>query len=170
MLERVDYGAFHSGEYTPSLFALQFANFIQLVNGEEPESHATPPVHLAMLDRLVSGKERIANLCFRGAAKTTIFVEYLILYLGVFGVLPDFGEVSGIIYVSDSMDNGAKSARKNIEYRYMRSAFLQHWIERAAFRDGYIELENREGHLLGVRPCVVLKYSAKGQFWQFWMT
>jgi len=87
---------------------------VKLVNGQEGEQHKTPPLHLAMLDTLAGGHERIANLCFQGAAKTTLFAEYLVFYLAVFGVLPGFGEVSGIIYVSDSMDNGAKSAQPNM--------------------------------------------------------
>jgi len=150
-LDKVDYGFLASPAYLPSEFSLQFASFVKLVNSDSPEPHQTPAIHLSMLDKLDGSNSYIANLCFRGAAKTTLFAEYLILYLGVFGSLPRFGDVAGIIYVSDSMDNGAKSARKNIEYRYHRSPFLQEWIPKYKFRDGYIELENKTGHLLGVR-------------------
>jgi predicted phage terminase large subunit-like protein len=136
----------------PSEFALSFMNFIKLVNGEQGESHKTPPVHLKMLDKVVESKsDYIANLCFRGAAKTTLFFEYFSLYLAVFGYLPQFGKVEAMIYVSDSMDNGVKSARKNIEFRYNNSEFLQHWIPKATFTDNYLEFESKDGHRLGIK-------------------
>ena len=110
--------------YKPSEFAIKFMNFIKLVNGEQGESHKTPVMHLAMLDKLAGKNRKIANLCARGTAKTTLFFEYLVLYLAMFGVLPNFGIVTGMLYISDSMDNGVKSARNSIEFRYNNSEFL----------------------------------------------
>lgn len=150
-LNQVDYDSLNQGNYIPTEFALNFMNFIKLVNGAEEEEHKTPVVHLKMLDEITGQKGRIANLCSRGLAKTTLFFEYLAPYIGVFGEIPGFGDVSGMIYVSDSMDNGVKSARKNLEFRYNQSAFLQHYIPRAHFTDNYIEFENRDGHLLGIK-------------------
>lgn len=150
-LDQVNYSHLNSAEYMPSAFGLTFMNFIKLVNGEEGESHKTPPVHLAMLDKVTSLSSYIANLCFRGSGKTTLFMEYFCLYIGMFGELPNFGRVEGMIYVSDSMDNGVKSARKNIEFRYNNSEFLQYWIPKATFTDAYIEFENREGKKLGIK-------------------
>lgn len=80
-LDQVRYGFLNSSEYHPTDFALNFMNFIKLVNGESGESNKTPPVHLKMMDKLTSGSKRIVNLCFRGSGKTTIFMEYLTLYL-----------------------------------------------------------------------------------------
>jgi hypothetical protein len=74
-LNEVDYSHLNSSDYVPSEFALTFMNFIKLVNGTAGESHKTPPVHLAMLDKIVGNSPYIANLCWRGAAKTTIFME-----------------------------------------------------------------------------------------------
>lgn len=151
-LDEVSYVELNSPEFVPSEFAFTFMNFIKLVNGSEGESHKTPPVHLKMLDKVVeSASDYIANLCFRGAAKTTLFMEYFSLFLGMFGHIPGFGKVEGMIYVSDSMDNGVKSARKNIEFRYNNSDFLQKWIPKATFTDNYIEFENIEGHKLGIK-------------------
>lgn len=149
-LDEVNYADINNN-YTPSEFSLLFMNFIKLVNGKQGESNKTPPVHLKMLDKLTSPKKQIANLCFRGAAKTTLFFEYLVLFLGVFGHLPGLGDVSGMMYISDSMENGVKAARKNVEFRYNSSDFLQTWIKRAHFTDNYIELENMDGHLLGCK-------------------
>ena len=151
-LDQVDYSYLNSAGYRPSEFALIFAAFIKLVNGEQGESHKTPPVHLAMLDKVVnSASDYIANLCFRGAAKTTLFMEYFCLFVACFGYLEGLGKVDGMIYVSDSMDNGVKSARKNIEFRYNNSEFLQEWIPGAKFTDNYIEFTNKDGHMLGIK-------------------
>lgn len=150
-LNQVDYSYLNSGKYVPSDFALQFANFIKLVNGDTPESHKTPPVHLAMLDKLATRSDYIVNLCARGMAKTTIFMEYLTLYLAVFHELPNFGEVSGMLYVADSMENGAKNARKNIETRYNNSDFLKKWLPEVKFTDTYLEFKNKAGQMLGVK-------------------
>ncbi len=151
-LDEVDYSSLNDGSYVPSEFSLIFMNFIKLVNGAEGESNKTPPVHLKMLDKLASSTSRlVANLCFRGAAKTTLFFEYLVLYLAVFNYLPGFGKVESMIYVSDSMENGVKSARKNVEFRYHSSDFLKEWIPEAKFTDNYIEFTNKEGRKLGIK-------------------
>lgn len=150
-LDGVSYEELNSLEYMPTEFALTFMNFIKLVNGAAGESHKTPPVHLKMLDKVTEPRSYIANLCFRGAAKTTLFGEYFFLFLGMFGYLPSLGEVSGGIYVSDSMDNGVKSLRKNIEFRYYNSPFLMEWIPKATFTDNYIEFINTEGHRFGLK-------------------
>lgn len=150
-LDEVNYGFLNDGSYTPTPFALKFISFIKLVNGDQGESHPSPVVHMAMLDKLTTKKTRLANLCSRGLGKTTVFIEYLFLYIAVFGEIEGFGEISGMIYVSDSMENGVKSARKNIEFRYHSSEFLKYWIPEISFTDAYIEAKNRDGHLLGMK-------------------
>ena len=114
--------------YVPSEFAIEFVNFIKLVNGNEGEENKTPVIHYKMLDSMVSDDTQIANMIFRGASKSTLFGEYLFLYLGVFNCLPNFGKVDLAIYVTDSIDNGVKSMRKNIEYRWENSEFLKKYI------------------------------------------
>ena len=150
-LNEVDYHDLNDGTYIPSEFALIFMNFIKLVNGKVGEANKTPPVHLKMLDKVVGDKDYIANLCFRGAAKTTLFFEYFVLFLAFYGYLPNFGEIDGLIYVSDSMENGVKSARKNVEFRYNNSEFLKEWIPHAHFTDNYLEFKNKDGHRLGCK-------------------
>lgn len=150
-LDTVDYSAEFNDAYEPTPFALNYVNFVKMVNGSSGEAHPSPVVHLRMLDKLAGPKKRLANLCSRGLAKTTLFFEYLVLYIAVFEGIEGFGEISGMIYVSDSMENGVKSARKNIEFRYNNSEFLQHWLPKASFTDNYIEFENRNGHKLGIK-------------------
>jgi len=151
-LNEVDFLALNSpGSYIPSEFSMKFMNFIKLANGDVGEDNKTPVMHLAMLDKLATKNKKTANLCARGTAKTTLFFEYLTLYLAMFGTLPNFGVVSGMLYVSDSMDNGVKSARNSIEFRYNNSEFLQHWIPEARFTENYLEFKNKRGHQLGVK-------------------
>lgn len=151
-LNEVDFGLLNrNGGYIPTEFALKFMNFIKLVNGDKGEENKTPVMHLVMLDKLQTKEEKIANLCARGTAKTTLFMEYFTLYLSVFGGLPNFGEVSGMLYISDSMDNGVKSARNSIEFRYNNSEFMQYWVPEARFTENYLEFKNRSGHMFGVK-------------------
>ena len=149
-LNEVDYKMMEK-EYVPTPFSLTFMNFIKLVNGVEGEANKTPVFHLKMLDKLAGKEQYIVNLCFRGASKTTVFMEYLSLYLGVFHHIPNFGSIDGMIYISDSMENGVKSARKNIEFRYNNSDFLQEWIPEATFTDAYIEFTNKKHEKLGIK-------------------
>jgi len=150
-LDNVNYRKLNSESFVPDQFSLTFMNFIKLVNGGAGESHITPPFHLAMLDKLVVPRSYIANLCFRGAAKTSLFMEYFTLFTAMFGYIPTVGDVDGMIYISDSMENGVKSARKNIEFRYNNSPFLQKWLPKVSFTDAYLEFQNVQGHMLGVK-------------------
>lgn len=150
-LDNVSYRHLNSRKYEPSMFALNFMNFIKLVNGTEGESHLTPPFHLSMLDKIPNDNPYVANLCFRGASKTSLFIEYLSLYLATFNHLPNLGDLSGMIYISDSMENGVKSARKNIEFRYNNSEFMQHWVPEAKFTDANIEFSNRNNQVFGIK-------------------
>ena len=151
-LNEVDFQLLNSNSnYVPSLFSLKFMNFIKLVNGDIGEDNKTPVMHLAMLDILAANWPKIANLCARGTAKTTLFMEYLVLYLAMFGELPQFGKVTGMLYISDSMENGVKSARNSIEFRYNNSEFLQAWIPFARFTENYLEFKNTKGQMLGVK-------------------
>lgn len=150
-LNAVDYTFLNDGSYQPSVFALEYVNFIKLINGEEGESHPSPVVHMAMLDKLATRKKRLANLCARGMSKTTLFGEYLPFYVAIFGGIPGFGKFDSMIYVGDSMENGVKSLRKNLEFRYEKSEFLKYWLPKVKFTDNYIEFENREGKKFGMK-------------------
>jgi predicted phage terminase large subunit-like protein len=152
-LDEVNYSDLNSGHYMPRKFALKFMNFIKLVNGSEGEESKTPVVHLAMLDKIEGKQERIVNLMARGMAKTTVFMEYMTLYIAVFGGIDGFGKIEGMIYVSDSMDNGVKSARKNIEFRWKNSDFLQEWLppSKTHITDNYMEFQSKDGNRLGVK-------------------
>ena len=152
-LNTTDYG--DNIGYTPSAFALEFINFIKMVNGEEGEEHKTPPVHYKMLDTIAGDESHIVNMCHRGMSKTTMMGEYLFLYLAVYGGIADFG-VELAIYVSDSIENGVKNMRRNVEYRWQNSEFLQKFIPHTRFTDVRMEFTNVDG-----KKLIVKMYGAK---------
>lgn len=141
--------------YVPGDFALEFITFIKLVNGGEGEENKSPVLHYKMLDNVVEGN-RTANMMHRGSAKTTVMAEYLFLYLAVYGELPGFGKIALAIYVSDSIENGVKNLRKNIEHRYDKSEFLQHYVPECKFTDVRLEFKNKDGDTF-----IVKMYGAK---------
>ena len=143
-------------KYVPSDFALEFITFIKLVNGGRGEENKTPLVHYYMLDTLTQRGNRVINLCHRGIAKTTLMGEYLFLYLATYGELPGLGPVDIAMYVSDSIENGVKNMRKNLEFRWENSAFLREYVPRIQFTDIRWEFENADGKRL-----IVKGYGAK---------
>lgn len=124
-------------DYVPSKFALEFVAFLKLVNGAKGEENTTPVVHLWMLDSIVNREDdkNIVNLCSRGLAKTTVFAEYLFLYIAVYNELPGFGPVPYALYVSDSIENGVKKMRLRLERRRENSPFLMQYITSVRFTD-----------------------------------
>jgi predicted phage terminase large subunit-like protein len=151
-LNNVDY---EFAGYMPTDEALKFVNFIKAVNGGSEENE-TPPVHLVMMDRVFNKDRRCAIMCHRGIGKTTLFAEYLILYIAAFGNLPGFGEVNLMLYVTDSIENGVKNLRRNVEYRYQESEFLQAIIPNKKIQvgsngAGFVDLDQFEEQTAGGR-------------------
>jgi predicted phage terminase large subunit-like protein len=78
---------------------------------------------------------------------TTLFAEYLILFIAAFGYMPGFGEVDYLMYVTDSIENGVRNLRRNIEFRYNNREFLQklipnHRIEVISDRDVSYDIDD----------------------------
>lgn len=85
---------------------------------------------------------------------STIFGEYLILFIASFGYLPGFGKVDVMMYVSDSIENGVKNLRRNIEIRYDNSDFLKKLIPDRKIGigtndRGYVSLDEYENEKAG---------------------
>jgi predicted phage terminase large subunit-like protein len=148
-LNHVDYGYFDK-DYRPSQFALQFINFVKLVNGPEGEENKSPIIHYDMIDQLLEDDQNLF-VSFRGSAKTTALHEYMFLYLAVYGGIPGFGEVNVAMYISDTIDNGVKSMRTNLEFRWNNSEFLRKYVPVTRFTDVRWEFENVDGKKLCVR-------------------
>ena len=109
-----------------------------------------------MLDTLTKGGTRIINLCHRGIAKTTVMGEYLFLYIATFGEIDGFGEINLALYVSDSIENGVKNMRKNLEFRWDNSEFLKQYVPETHFTDVRWEFKNQDG-----KTFIVKGYGAK---------
>lgn len=142
LLDQVNYS--DTLPYVPSDFSLGFINFIKLVNGEQGEENSSPIPHYKMMDKVQGKGSNVLNLCHRGMAKTTL-MEYLILYIAVYGAIPNFGKVPLGIYVSDSMENGVKNMRKNLEHRWENSDFLKTYVPNTRFTDNRWEFRNEQG-------------------------
>lgn len=87
---------------------------------------------------------------------TTLMGEYLFLYLATYGDIPGFGRVDLALYVSDSIENGVKNMRKNLEFRWENSDFLKQFVPQVRFTDIRWEFVNADG-----RTLVIKGYGAK---------
>lgn len=141
-LNHVDYGFFETA-YVPSQFALEYVAFIKLVNGSLGEENKSPLIHYDMLDQVDKSDQNLF-VSFRGSAKTTGLHEYMFLYLATYGELPRFGDVNVAMYISDTIDNGVKSMRNNLEFRWNNSDFLQYYVPETNFTDVRWEFINRD--------------------------
>ena len=87
---------------------------------------------------------------------TTVMAEYLFLYLATYGDLPVLGKVDLALYVSDSIENGVKNMRKNLQHRWENSEFLQTYVPLAKFTDIRWEFRNVEN-----KPLIIKGYGGK---------
>ena len=149
LINEVDY-KYLNEEYVPGIAALTFINFIKLVNGSGGEENKSPVIHMDMIDAVNEFNEDLF-VSFRGSAKTSVVHEYMFLFIAVYGEFFDFGKVNVAMYISDTIDNGVKSMRKNLEFRYNNSDFLQQYVPYANFTDVRWEFRNVDGHQFCVR-------------------
>lgn len=147
-LNEVDYAELD--KYVPSEFAIQYINFIKII-GANLELNVSPAVHYKMVDGLISKKKMLANLCHRGLGKSFVMSVSLVLYLAIFQKLPNFGSLNTMIFIGDTMENGAKNLRKGVESLYDSSAFLQQYLPEAKFTDSYLEFTNIDGKKFGCK-------------------
>lgn len=155
LLKDINYGL-TKVNYVPSVFALEMINFIKLIHGEEGTQNKTPEVHLKVLDNFDNGEDDyVVNMMHRGFGKSTL-IKYIIFYMAVFGGLPTFGEVTFAMYVSDSMDNGISVMRKDIEFTWENSVYLQQALPVKKITEARWEFHNEEG-----KQFVVRGYGAK---------
>ena len=142
-LNHVDY-VWYQETYRPLKEAIHFINFIKLVNGSLGEENKSPVIHYDMIDQTIEEDEDL-YVSFRGSAKTTALHEYVYLYLATYGEWPRFGRVDVGMYISDTMENGVKSMRNNLEFRWNHSDFLQKYVPETRFTDVRWEFTNAAG-------------------------
>ena len=134
-------------KYVPSLFALEFINFMKLVDGDKPLENKAPVMHYKILDTFQeTDNDNIINMCARGTGKTTL-LEYMILYLAVYGSIPNYGSIDYAMFIGDNEQNGVKKMRLRLENRWNKSEFLQYYLPNKAKRitDVRWYFENIEG-------------------------
>lgn len=149
LLREVDYH-FLNNLYVPSVNAIKFINFIKLVNGSKGEENKSPVIHMHMIDQAIANSDNLF-VSFRGSAKTTALHEYVYLYIAVYGEFFDFGVVDVAMYISDTMENGVKNMRNNLEFRYNNSEFLKKYIPYTRFTDSRWEFKNIDGKSFCIR-------------------
>jgi len=133
--------------YIPSEDAIDFMNFMRLVLGEEPEN-ANPKAHYFLIDCIFKAEEvapffavrnidyellndRVLVLATREFSKSTLLGSMLVLYIAAKGLLPGFGKVNYMLYVSDSMRNNVKTTMETIGSVYRESQYLRTIFEDA---------------------------------------
>lgn len=141
-LREVDYSL--TSGYVPSEFAFTMVNLIKMIHGVEGTQNLTPEVHLKVLDNFVTDKNYVVNMMHRGFGKSTL-VKYLFFYMAIYGELPNFGSVTFAMYISDSMDNGISVMRKDLEYTWDNSEYLQKVLPRKKFVEDRWEFINEDG-------------------------
>gem|GEM_PF-5717704 len=131
--------------YIPSEYSIDFMNFIRLTLGEEPEN-SNPKAHYFLIDCIFKQdvvkpyfqvrnidydllKDRVLILATREFSKSSLLGSYLMLYIAAKGVLPGFGTVNYMLYVSDSMRNNVKTTMETIGSVYMESEYLMGLFE-----------------------------------------
>lgn len=116
------------------------------------------PTEMPIPSKCISVESKTKSFLIEGCMptrNTTLLGEYMFLYLGVYGSIPGFGKINLAMYVSDSIENGVKNMRKNVEYRWNNSNFLQHYIPKTRFTDVRWEFNNIDG-----KPFIVKGYGA----------
>ena len=73
LLKEVDY-YYLNNVYQPSANAIEFINFIKLVNGESGEENKSPVIHMDMIDN-ANAHDNNLFVAARGTAKTTCLHE-----------------------------------------------------------------------------------------------
>ena len=149
LLNQIKYG--EDNGYVPSLFALEMINFIKAIHGTEGTQNETPEVHLKVLDNFDSeGDDYIVNMMHRGFGKSTL-IKYIFFYIGVNGGLPNFGDITFAMYISDSMDNGVAVMRKDLDYTWENSEYLQRVLPVRKMTEARWEFHNENGGQFVVR-------------------
>lgn len=142
-VNEVDYALLNS-TYVPSVEAIAMVNFIKMVNGAKGEENKTPVMHLMMYDDLIHKNDNLF-VVHRGGAKTTVIHEYVFLYIAVYGTFFKWGVQDVAIYVSDTMENGVRNMREQLEHRWNDSAFLQQYVPYTKFTEDRWEFQNIDG-------------------------
>ena len=127
-------------KYVPSNEAVKFITFIRAANVED---NANAEIHYRLADKYFSKDKQILIEAFRGSAKSTM-MEWFVIYIAAMGTLHNFGKVSFIAFVGDSMENGTKNFFRNIAGKIDKSELLKGLITIQRKTDSEMELVNAD--------------------------
>lgn len=145
-LNKIDYSKLAA--YTPSQFALEFVNLIKLIHNGQLENK-TPIAHYQLIDSFYNCGNNVLNMCHRGFGKS-VLIRYLFWYIAIYGEIPRYGDINFAMYVTDTIENGVRTMRNNLEFMYNNSKFLQKYVD-ASFTESRWVLTGKNGHNFVVR-------------------
>lgn len=139
--------------YTPSEAALNHINFVKFITQDKPEKNTTPITHMLMHDNYAGNDSWVLELLHRGAGKTTDkrFTVYDVATNGSLGHVED---ITYMIYISDTADNGVKKFMMALHGLYQESRQLQEIFPKAIFNQQNVELHrvpDKEGNTKVIR-------------------
>ncbi len=156
-LESVNFEDDH--KYIPSKESLQFIHFMKQVNVGFPQKNKTPILHYKVIDGMLDPYPAVANMLFRGSAKTTL-CEYLVLYVAVYGGLPIKGleDIDLGIFLGDNAKAVAQFG-SNLNDKWANSRYLQELIPTVKFNVERWVFTNLSG-----KKFIMEGFSAKAGF------
>ena len=143
--------------YKPKYTSLKFFTWVNLHITKE--QHKTPRMHYQMVDELIGTTDQnVQAMVHRGGAKSTVFTNYLPIYVAVTGQLDNFGMVHNLVIFSATIDQSIEQL-KGIRDLWDNSEVLQEFLTLATDKRGkvvadkvdYICWENRDGHVIHIQ-------------------
>ena len=143
--------------YKPGITSIRFFSWINLHVAKE--QHKTPRMHYQMIDELIGTEEQnVQAMVHRGGAKSTVFTNYVPIYVAVTGELPNFGVVHNLVIFSATIEQAIEQL-KGIRDIWDGSDVLQEFLVLAKDRRGkiiadkvdYICWKNKNGHVIHIQ-------------------
>ena len=143
--------------YMPMAMSIKFFSWVNL--NISKEEHKTPRMHYQMVDELLGCEDiNVQAMVHRGGAKSTVFTNYLPIYVAVTGKLDNFGIVHNLVIFSATIEQAIEQL-KGVRDLWDNSEVLQEFLVLATDRRGkviadkvdYICWENRDGHKIHIQ-------------------
>lgn len=134
MLDAVDYSKYYNKQkpYIPTPMAIELMDISRRIY-PEGMGYKSPPAHLEIYDAFASPEQHSNIMAARGMAKSTT-TKMLIYQMAVYGYIlvganGEYFDLRFMMYVSDSIDNGVKTMKLDLESTYLNSPWLQENLE-----------------------------------------
>lgn len=134
MLDAVDYSKYYDKvkPYVPTPMAVELMDISRRIY-PEGMGYKSPPAHLEIYDAFAAPDQHSNIMAARGMAKSTT-TKMLIFQMAVYGYVlighdGKYFDLRFMMYVSDSIDNGVKTMKLDLESTYMNSPWLQSMVD-----------------------------------------